>query len=118
MEPINISEVKRRFSELVSRASAGERFLIGRRGRPLAVLLSADELERIERTGRAGRLLAGALGQSGELLDAIVDGREHPAMAAFGLWRDMPELDDLGEEIRANRDGQPSRPDPAAAPCP
>jgi antitoxin (DNA-binding transcriptional repressor) of toxin-antitoxin stability system len=35
MEGINVAEAKSRFSELVSRAASGERFLIRRRERPL-----------------------------------------------------------------------------------
>jgi|GEM_PF-6255283 len=33
-------------------------------------------------------------------------------MAAFGLWRNDPELDDLAERIAANRTGQAPRPAP------
>jgi hypothetical protein len=35
----------------------------------------------------------------------------HPAMAAYGLWRDEPELSALTDEIDANRQRQPSRPE-------
>jgi hypothetical protein len=34
----------------------------------------------------------------------------HPAMSAFGLWRDSSELDDLIERIYENRQTQSSRP--------
>jgi prevent-host-death family protein len=49
MNAINVGEAKRRLSELVSRAAAGERFLIRRQERPVAALISAAELERLER---------------------------------------------------------------------
>jgi len=39
------------------------------------------------------RRLAEALGQDPEILDRIEQGTLHPAMAAFGLWRDAPEPD-------------------------
>jgi prevent-host-death family protein len=109
VERINIGEAKGRFSELVSRAAGGERFLIQRRERPVAVLISVTELERLERTSQAARRLALALGQSAELLGQIEAGEVHPAMASFGLWRDEDELADLAGEIYANRQSQPSR---------
>lgn len=34
----------------------------------------------------------------------------HPAMAAFGLWKDESDLDDLVERVYANRLAQSSRP--------
>jgi prevent-host-death family protein len=109
---INIAEAKSRFSELLSRVGAGERFLIQRRERPIAVLIAAEELERLERTSRAARQLAAAIGQDAALLDETERGTVHPAMAAFGLWRDERELDDLAERILADRAGQPPRPAP------
>jgi hypothetical protein len=53
--------------------------------------------------------LALSLGQSAELMKQIEAGELHPAMAAFGLWRDDPELAELAEEIRDNRKSQTSR---------
>ena len=46
MESINISEAKSLFSETVSRAAAGEHFVIHRRERPIAALIGSNELER------------------------------------------------------------------------
>src|SRR3712207_6422429 len=110
METINVAQAKSRLSELLSRVGAGERFLIQRRERPVAVLIGTDELAQLERASRLGRRLAAALGQDPALLDAIERGEVHPAMAAFGLWRDDPSLDDLTERIMAERASQPSRP--------
>jgi prevent-host-death family protein len=112
MATINVADAKRRLSELLSRVSAGERFLIQRRERPVDVLIGTDELERLERTSRVARRLAAALGQDEALLEAIERGEVHPAMAAFGLWRDDPDLDDLTQRITANRAGRPPRPAP------
>jgi prevent-host-death family protein len=109
METINVGEAKSRFSELISRAAAGERFLIRRRERPMAVLISSTELERLERTSQAARRLALALGQDAELLRQVEAEEIHPAMAAFGLWRDEEELATLADEIYANRQRQVSR---------
>jgi prevent-host-death family protein len=112
METVNVAEAKSRMSELLSRVLAGERFTIQRRERPVAVLIGADELLRIERVSRLSRRLATILGQDEALLDAIERGEVHPAMAAFGLWRDDVDMDDLAERIAANRAGQAPRPVP------
>ena len=41
MENISMSEAKSRFSEYLSRAASGERFVILRRQRPLAAIIGA-----------------------------------------------------------------------------
>jgi prevent-host-death family protein len=109
MQDINITEAKSRFSELISRTLSGERFRIRRRERPLAVLINAVELEQLQRQAEAAQRLALALGQDLELLKQIEAGEVHPAMAAFGLWRDEPDLDGLVDEIYQNRQQQGSR---------
>ncbi len=109
MQSISVGEAKSRFSELISRAAAGERFLIERRERPVAVLISPPDLERLERASQISLRMAEALGQDAELLRQIEAGEAHPAMAAFGLWRDAEDLATLADEIRANRDAQVSR---------
>jgi prevent-host-death family protein len=109
METINVGEAKSRFSELISRAAAGERFLIRRRQRAMAVLISSAELERLERRSRAAGRLALALGQDAELLREVEAQEVHPAMAAFGLWRGEEELATLVDEVYANRQRQTSR---------
>ena len=109
METLSVGEAKSRFSELVSRAMAGERFLIRRRNRAAAALIGSAELERLERLSQAARRLALALGQDEELLGEVEAERVHPAMAAFGLWRDQKELSTLAEEIAANRRRQVPR---------
>jgi len=110
METINISEAKSRFSEFLSRAASGERFVIVRRARPLAALISAGELERLERSAEITRRLAQTLGQSSTLLEKIEAGKVHPAMAAFGLWKDEEDLDVLEAQIINNRQRASSRP--------
>jgi prevent-host-death family protein len=110
MQTISVGEAKSRFSELISRTAAGERFLIERRERPVAVLISAAELERLERASRAARRLALALGQDSELIRRVDAQEIHPAMAAFGLWRDEEDLAALTEETLANREAQGIRP--------
>jgi prevent-host-death family protein len=111
METINIVEAKSRFSELISRAASGERFIIRRRERPVAALIGTTELERLERTSHAARRLALALGQGEAILDKIERRELHPAMAAYGLWRDESDLADLADEIAAGRPKPAMRPD-------
>jgi prevent-host-death family protein len=110
MERINVAEAKSRFSELISRAATGERFIIQRRERPVAALIGAAELERLERTSRAARRLALALGQKEAILESIEQHELHAAMAAFGLWRDEPDLANLAEEIAERRKKRSNRP--------
>jgi prevent-host-death family protein len=111
MESINVADAKSRFSELISRAASGERFIIQRREHPVAALIGAAELERLERTSRAARHLALALGQGEALLEQIERRELHPAMAAYGLWRDEPDLAALAEEIAETRLKSQARPD-------
>ena len=85
METINVAEAKSRFSELISRAASGERFIIQRRERPVAALIGAAELERLERTSRAARHLALALGQGEAILDKIEAPRAAPGDGCFWL---------------------------------
>ncbi len=110
METVNVVDAKSRFSELISRAAAGERFVIQRRERTVAVIISPDELERLERTSKAARRLALALGQDAALIDQIERRQAHPAMAGFGLWKDDASLDNLVEEIYQARQTAPTRP--------
>lgn len=109
METVSVGTAKSRFSELISRAAAGERFLIQRRERPVAVVIGSAELERLERMSSLAHRLALALGQDPELLEQIERGEVHPAMAAFGLWRDQEDLATLSQEIQSNRQAQVSR---------
>jgi len=110
MEKINISEAKSRFSEFLSRAASGERFVILRRERPLAAIIGAGELARLERSAEIVRRLAQTLGQSKDLLESIEAGKTHPAMAAYGLWKDETDLADLEERVKKNRQRPSSRP--------
>lgn len=110
METVNVSDAKSRFSELISRTSAGERFVIRRRERPIAVLINPGELERLERATQTAQRLALALGQDESLLQQIERREAHPAMAAFGLWRDDPSLADLVGEVYGSRTGTGERP--------
>jgi prevent-host-death family protein len=79
---LGVGEAKKRLSELMSRVVyRGERFLIRRRGRPMAALVSADDLARLEQEPAApGGLLA-----------------------AVGAWGDFEELDEVVQDIYQQR---------------
>lgn len=91
-ERIGASEAKAHFSELLARAGfSGERFLVERRGKPLAALVRAADLKRLE-------------GEEGENA-----GRRRPrgAMALVGLWGDLVddgEIDAMLEDVYAARE--------------
>lgn len=107
---INISDAKSHFSEFLSRAANGERFVILRRERPLAAIIGAGELARLERSAEIARRLAQTLGQSKDLLNSIEASETHPAMAAYGLWQAENDLADLPEIVKKNRKRSSSRP--------
>lgn len=73
VERLSTAEAKRRFSELVDRVGAGERFLVSRRGRPAVALVPplAEALEGagVPPTGLAA--LAGALADWDGLEEAV-----------------------------------------------
>lgn len=110
METINISDAKSHFSEFLSRAANGERFVIVRRERPVAAIIAAGELARLERSAEIARRLAQTLGQSSKLLEEIESGKVHPAMAAYGLWQDEDDLATLEAKITEDRGRPSSRP--------
>lgn len=103
MDYINVADAKSRFSELISRAAAGERIIIQRRQRPVAVLIGSTDLERLERAADAALRLALALGQNRETLEKVERRELHPAMAAFGLWQEEADLATLVDKIVEQR---------------
>ena len=86
---LNVAEVKKRLSELMSRAAyKNERFLIERRGKPMAALVSTDDLARLETQTVASRGL----------------------LAAVGALADFDELDQMIENIYRQREQARGRP--------
>ncbi len=89
-ERIGASEAKAHFSELLARAAfAGERFLVERRGKPVAALVGLEDLRRLE-------------GEDGE-----VGPRPRGALALVGAWGDVVddgEIDAMLEDIYAARE--------------
>ncbi len=78
-----VGEAKRRLSELMSRVVyRGERFVIQRPGRPMAALVSAEDLARLEQEAAAPKGL----------------------LASVGAWADVAELEQVVEEIYRQRE--------------
>src|SRR5688572_26451077 len=91
--PLSFStaDVKARLSEMISKVAYGrERLVVLRRGKPVAALVSLQDLRRLE------ALDARASDQT------VAD--VHPIMRAFGGWADRSDLDELLTEIYAERD--------------
>lgn len=98
LEKVRVGEAKAKLSELMARAGyGGERFLIERRGRPLAALVGVEDLERLERErGEAG-----------------ATERPRGALALAGAWGDVVEdgeIDAMLEDIYSARERDHGRP--------
>jgi prevent-host-death family protein len=75
---MSVAEAKKRLSELMSRvAYKNEQFIIGRRGKPVAALVSAEDLARLEERPVTYRGL----------------------LAAVGAWAEFEDLDQVVEDI-------------------
>ena len=79
---LSVADAKKHLSELMSRvAYNNERFLIERRGKPMAALVSAVDLARLEQEPKAGQGL----------------------LSAVGAWSEFDELDQMIEDIYKQR---------------
>ena len=66
-ETINVADAKKRLSELMSRVAYNrERFLVQRRGKPMAALVSAEDLALLEQQNAPARGLLSAVGACAE----------------------------------------------------
>lgn len=93
-ERIGASEAKEQLSSLLARVAYGrERYIIERRGKPVAALVGVEDLERIEREG--GSDSGGRLG----------------ALALVGAWGEVEdrEMDETLERIYAERERDTGR---------
>lgn len=94
VERVSAAEAKAKFSALVAEvAYGGKRFIIERRGKPLAALVSIDDLECLEQGQATSERPLGAL-------------------ALVGAWRDVrdDEIDALVAHIYAEREKDLGRP--------
>ena len=79
----SVADAKKHLSELMSRVAYNhERFLILRHGKPMAALVSAEDLARLEQEPVAAKGL----------------------LAAVGALADFDELDEMIEEIYLQRE--------------
>jgi prevent-host-death family protein len=84
------SRVKAQLSEFIGRVAYGRtRILVLRHGKPVAALVSVEDLGRLE-----------ALDASP---DAAAANGKHPITSVFGAWGDSPEMDGIEAEIYADR---------------
>jgi prevent-host-death family protein len=87
---ISTVEIKAHLSQWLSRvAFNNERLVVLRRGKPVAALVSVDDLRRLEALDAE---------EQNEKADS------HPIMSVFGAWADRDDLDDLVAEIYAERE--------------
>lgn len=91
---LGVAEAKQRFSELLDRASGGERIVISRRGRPAGVLVppTPDSLRSRGGVPTGFAALAGALADWDEL-EAVM--AEVYASRRQARDRPAPELDEV-----------------------
>ena len=88
------ADIKARLSEMISKVVySRERVIVLRRGKPVAALVSLEDLRRLER------------------LDSTThEGMAtHPIMRAFGGWADRDDLDALVAEIYRAREAATGR---------
>ena len=91
-EKVRVTEAKAHLSELMARVGyGGERFVIERRGRPLAALVGVEDLERLEKGDSTSRPVG--------------------AMSLVGAWGEAEEseVDAVLEEIYAERERDTGR---------
>ncbi len=91
---INAAQAKAHLSELIAKvAYGGEHYVIERRGKPVAALVSVDDLERLEE-GRT------------------TSTRPRGALALLGAWREVDEgdIDALVADIYSERARDTGRP--------
>lgn len=82
------ADIKARLSEMIGKVVYGhERLVVLRRGKPVAALVSLQDLRRLEALDLAGA----------EKPDV------HPIMRAFGGWAERDDLDTLTDEIYQHR---------------
>ena len=69
-ETMNVADAKKRLSELMSRvAYNNERFLVQRRGKPMAALVSAEDLALLEQQPVSSQGLLAAVGACADFED-------------------------------------------------
>lgn len=81
---IGVAEVKKQFSVVISEVSLkGEHFIIERKGKPMAAMVSVKELEMIE--------------------DPKIREKKKGLLAAIGAWKDFDGLEKMVMTIYGER---------------
>jgi len=84
LKDVSIAEAKSKFSEIIARTIyAGERFIVRRRGKPVAAIVGIDDFKKIQLTNSSE--------DTGTLL------------AAAEAWADFKDLDRVIEDIYRSR---------------
>ena len=109
METITLSEAQEHLTEFVEQVATGEKIIIQGHDEPIAALIGAADLSRLEQRSIAARQLASTYGQDADVLKQIELREIHPVMVAFGLWRGDSAFDTLESSIYTNRLSQPPR---------
>lgn len=87
---VDTSQMKAQFSEFIGRVTFGrERVLVLRRGKPVAALVSVEDLRRLEVTDQTQA--------------TAEKPAEHPIMKVYGRWAGPDDWDTVLEEIYADR---------------
>ena len=87
---LDTAHVKAHLSEIVGRVAYGrERLIVLRRGKPIAAIVSVEDLHKLE-----------AMDAAGERSESVV---VHPIMHAYGGWAHRTDVDELLAEIYADR---------------
>ena len=69
-EKMNVAEAKKKFSEILARtAFNGKRFIINRRGKPMAVLIGLEDFALLEERIHSSEKPQGLLAAAGALVD-------------------------------------------------
>ncbi len=84
LKDVSIAEAKSKFSEIIARTIyAGERFIVRRRGKPVAAIVGINDFKKIQLTNSSE--------DTGTLL------------AAAEAWADFKDLDRVIEDIYRSR---------------
>jgi prevent-host-death family protein len=87
---VDTSQMKAQLSEFIGRVTFGrERVLVLRRGKPVAALVSVEDLRRLEGTDQTQA--------------TAEKPAEHPIMRVYGRWAGPDDWDTILEEIYADR---------------
>jgi len=87
---VDTSQMKAQLSEFIGRVAFGrERLLVLRHGKPVAALVSVEDLRRLEVTD--------------QIPATAEKPAEHPIMKVYGRWAGEDDWDAILEEIYADR---------------